>query len=178
MIKTKIKPDLLALLTSGKFDAFTCPALTQAYVSLPTCTSPNKRAASQIVGRAVKSLKAEGLIETRPGGYSEGNAKSPQYLLTEDFYRLFTCAPSTSDQPSSVAGDSDFIEELNEKLHDYKIELLEAIGEVEEYEVISKAAPEKMPQIQVLYCRARDHFSKTQGRVRAIETMLSQIGHS
>jgi len=175
MIKPKIKPELLRLLTSGKFDAFTCPELTQAYFALPTCTSPTERAASQIVGRVMRSLKASGLIEVNRGCASKGNGRSPQYRLSGGFCQLFEYTPITGIQPSSVADESDFIEGLSEKLHDYKVELLEAIGEVEEYEVISQASPDKMPQIHELYRRARDHFSKTQGRVRAIETMLLQV---
>ncbi|MBN8431572.1 hypothetical protein JF535_11980 [Microbulbifer salipaludis] len=175
MTPSKIKPELLDLLVSGKFDSFTCPALTQAYFASPRCTSPTKRAASQIVARAVKALEGDQLIV----GTSSTSGRAKQYQLTEDFYRIFSVArvaPLSTQEPN--APNESFLAILEGKLHEYKIELLEAIGEVEEYEELSKTAPEKRSQIQVLYDRARDQFSRTQGRVKAIEAVLAEVKRS
>jgi len=123
MIKPKIKPDLLALLTSGKFDAFTSPELTLAYFTLPGCTSTSERTASQIVGRVVRTLKASELIEVNCGDNSKGNGKSPQYQLSDGFYRLFECAPTTVGKPTSAVSGTEYIDKLKKKLNDYKVAL-------------------------------------------------------
>lgn len=175
MIPSNIKPELLDLLVSGKFDSFTCPALTQAYFASPRCTSPTKRAASQIVARAVKALEANRLIVDT----SSTSGRSKQYQLTEDFYRSFSVTRGkTVSASESNAANENFVSILEGKLHEYKVELLEAIGEVEEYEELSKTAPEKRKQIQALYDRARDQFSRTQGRVKAIEAVLAEVKRS
>ncbi|WP_043316136.1 hypothetical protein [Microbulbifer sp. HZ11] len=175
MTPSKIRPELLDLLVSGKFDTFTCPALTQAYFALPGCTSPTKRAASQIVARAVKTLKVDNLVVNT----SAASARSKQYQLTADFYRIFSVTRgNTVPASESNTTNENFHSILEGKLLEYKVELLEAMGEVEEYEELSKTAPEKRKQIQTLYDRARDQFSRTQGRVKAIEAVLAEVKRS
>lgn len=171
MNKLKIKPELLELLMSRGFDVFTCPTLTEAYFALPTCASPSKHAARKVVARAINRLKSEGLVESCSGG-----KRAQQYQLTESFFRVTENLMPKSDQPLPTApSERELIASLKTRLHDYKVELMEAIGEIEEYEAMSECTPEKLPQIQILYSRARDHFSKTQGRVKAIQAMLSQL---
>nr|WP_138976358.1 hypothetical protein [Microbulbifer agarilyticus] len=112
-------------------------------------------------------------------GTSSTSARTKQYQLTADFHRVFseTDSSTVSTRESNAPSDN-FLSILEGKLHEYKVELLEAIGEVEEYEELSKTAPEKMNQIQALYDRARDHFSRTQGRVKAIEAVLTEVKRS
>ncbi len=120
MTPSKIRPELLDLLVSGKFDTFTCPALTQAYFALPGCTSPTKRAASQIVARAVKALETDKLVVST----SLTTARSKQYQLTADFYRVFSGAhSSTVTTPKPIEPNENFLSILERKLHEYKVEL-------------------------------------------------------
>lgn len=163
----RIKPEILKLLTLDDFQTFTCPVLTEAYYQLPACTSPNKRAAGQLINRSIKLLEAQGFIQKVP----HDTAKSPRYHLTA-LFQTHSTSPAIDKR-----NNGQFIDDLSKKLSDYKVELLSAIGEVEEYEALSQAMPEKVSQIQALYNSARDHYSKTLGRVKAIESLITQDQH-
>ena len=62
---------------------------------------------------------------------------------------------------------------LTERLSNQKLNLLTAIGEVEEYEAIYQELPEMRMQIQELYNESRDRCSKLLGTVKAIEKLIT-----
>jgi len=166
----KVKTEILHLLNQNGFKVFTCPALTDAYYKLPSCSSPNKRAAGQLVNRAIKLLEKQGAAKKDPCD----TRKSPEYHLTTLFYKQAKEGSYKIDSTETTTQGDPFVANLTKKLNTYKIELLTSIGEVEEYEDISQAAPERTDKIQILYNRARDNYSKTLGRVKAIESLIAQ----
>ena len=74
---------------------------------------------------------------------------------------------SVEKQPTQLTDN------LKEKLKNQKLELLATIGEIEEYELIANESSQPNDHIQNLYNRARDHYSKTRGRIRALESLIS-----
>ncbi|WP_428819990.1 hypothetical protein [Microbulbifer sp. MCCC 1A16149] len=169
MNRPKINSELLKLLKSGEFDVFTCPALTSAYFDLPSCKNTSKKGANKLISRHVKLLLSESFAER----VSAKNTRPISYRLTKKFYQNH----GHTDQKVSDVGEvkSKFTSELKDRMRNYKIEILEAVGEVEEYEEISLASPENLTEIKELYRQARDRYSRTHGKIKALEKMLATI---
>lgn len=62
---------------------------------------------------------------------------------------------------------------FNEKLHRYKVEMLTARGETEEYDSLCQEMPHMRDAVQTLYNDANDRCSKILGRVKASESVLA-----
>jgi hypothetical protein len=177
MRKIKIKPEILSLLTSGKFMNFTCSELTDAYMHLPSSAALNKRQAQQFIKRNIDRLEWAGLITK---GQSKKN-KALNYRITENFhsenYSIGSphCKLLNTTAKDTTENIPDYIEtnELNDLLKTHKLELLTTISEAEEYEVLSKQLPNRRKDIQGLYNDARNRVSQTLGRVKAIESLIS-----
>lgn len=169
----RIKPELLSLLISIGKDSFSASDLTKAYRALPNSSTLSPRAINQYVRRNVSRLEQKGMLVRIPGSKSSRT----RFRLTDKFkpdYYLVSeplCPPSQNQ----LEVENDFTDGLRKKLHHYKLELLTAMGEVEEYDDITKQMPLKRALIQDLYNETRDHCSKLLGRIRAIESIISKV---
>lgn len=172
MTKRQINQKLFDLLTSGQWNDFTVAELKTAYQAQPYCIHHSEKAAWQFVYRRMTRLEQEGIV---------GRVMTQQGARTR--YRLNSQAASSSvvvtDSANTHAGtplstDSAIQRALKEKLHRYQVEMLNVIGEAEEYEAICSELPHMRNSVQALYNDARDRCSKTMGRVRAIESVLAQ----
>ena len=174
MKKTRIKPELLTLLTSGKFETFTAPELTRAYLQLPFCQSLEEKTAGQFILRNLRRLEKKNILE-RTG---EKSGRSVRYQVSQNFSEtnMVEGLPHFTAQCKGEKRSEGFVENLRKRHRQCKLELLTAIGEVEEYEAIIKELPQQRENIQELYNVARDLCSKTLGRVRALETLISSQG--
>ncbi len=179
MRKIKIKPELLSLLTSGAFNCFTSQALIAAYLKLPTSSKLDQRLVQQFIFRNLDRLVwAE--LATKEG---DGKSRHAEYRLTGRFipsnYSIGAphCkeAPLKAVEPAVVGVDP--LLELRDKLSAHKLELLTTIAETEEYEKLCKQLPSKQTEIQELYNEARNRYSKTLGKVKAIESLISRTEH-
>lgn len=164
MRKRRISPELLDLLMSGQCQDFTVTDLKAAYMALPHCPHSSDKAAWQFVYRNISRMLKRGLISPVDG--HEG-AKTQ--------YRWHAERPADigSHGPTDIGPADATLSSLKEKLHRYKVELLTAIGETEEYDAICADMPHMHQAVQELYNQARDRCSKTLGRVRALESVLS-----
>jgi len=180
MRKIKIKPELLSLLTSEAFNCFTSQALIAAYLKLPTSSNLDQRLVQQFIFRNLDRLVwAE--LATKEG---DGKSRHAEYRLTDRFipsnYSIgaphFKGAPLKAEE-SVVVARVDPLLELRDQLSAHKLELLTTIAETEEYEKLCKQLPSKQPEIQELYNDARNRYSKTLGKVKAIESLISRTEH-
>lgn len=169
MRKRRINPELLGLLTSSQWNDFTVAELKAAYMALPNCPHRSDKGAWQFVYRNIVRMEERGLLSSAATGDGERTR-----------YRLKATGTADSVERSSVAsasggGISDNLafNRLKEKLHHYKVEMLSAIGETEEYDAFCIEHPHMRGVVQALYNEARDRSSKTLGRVRALESILS-----
>lgn len=178
MRKIKIKPELLSLLTSEPFKRFTSQALIAAYKSLPSSENLNQRQVQQFIFRNLERLESAGFLVKQ----EEPDGKQTVYCLTE----LFTPAhyiigtPHIKLKPietkTQEPADTNPLLQLKEQLSAYKLELLTTIAEIEEYEALCEQLPSKQPEIQELYNDARNRYSETLVRIKAIESLLSHSG--
>lgn len=179
MRKIKIKPELLSLLTSGAFNQFTSKALIKAYRSTPDNSDLSQRQAQQFILRNIERLTWAGLVSKD----TDNEGKQAVYTLTNRF------APENYDigTPHRKAGSTPVIKattpspdpliQLREQLSAHKLELMTTIAETEEYEELCKQLPSKQTEIQELYNDARNRYSKTLGKVKAIESLILRTGN-
>ena len=171
MVKIRLRPELLTLLTSGKIETFTSAELTIAYIQLPNSKELTKQAARQFVLRNLKRLKTKGYLEdvTPPA------SSTTKYRLASNFNRscVIVGKPHLSTNDENTPVTVNFEANLRDKLKNQKQELGSIIGEIEEYELISNEIPLERDYIQGLYNKARDRYSKTIGRIRALESLIS-----
>lgn len=171
MRKRKINQELLDLLRSGRWNDFTVSELKAAYMGLPNCSHLTEKAAWQYVYRNVLRMERRGLLSR----LTEQKGEKTRYRLVQNEDKAI--APSriqSSDSRIPISDSEDAtIRCLQEKLHHYKVEMLSAIGETEEYDAICKELPHMRSVVQSLYNEARDRCTKILGRVRALESILS-----
>lgn len=164
----RIKSELLTLLTSGTFESFTATELTKAYLQIPVCHSLDGKTARQFILRNIHRLKKNKLIEK----IGKQSGRSMRFRFTQNFNAANVVKGSNHITVEDNQSDQ-FIKNLKLRYQQSKLDLLTAIGEVEEYESIIKESPQQKNHVQVLYNEARDLCSKTLGRVRALETLIS-----
>ena len=179
MRKIKIKPELLSLLTSGVFNHFTSQTLIDAYLKLSTSHNLNQRQVQQFIFRNLDRLVWAGLATKEAGGKS----KHAEYRLTDQFRpgNYSIGPPHCKDAPLKIEVPTvepvDPLLELRDQLSAHKLELLTTISETEEYEQLCKQIPSRQPEIQELYNDARNRYSRTLGKVKAIESLISRTEH-
>ncbi len=173
MTPIRIKPELLSLLITIGKDSFSTSELTKAYRELPNCSLLSSRAINQYIRRNISRLEKKGMLSRTPTSKSS----RPRFRLTDQFRPEYYIVGEPHCLPSHGQHEveNDFVDDLRKKLHHYKIELLTAMGEVEEYDEITKQMPLKRAFIQDLYNEARDHCSKLLGKIRAIESIISKV---
>jgi len=165
MRKRRVNQELFDLLRSGRWNDFTVANLKAAYVALPNCPHRTDKAAWQFVYRNVVRMESRGLISRVSG--REGDKVHYRWNM------------GSSDVVTTGTPETDFASEnmttscLKEKLHRYKIDILTAIGETEEYDSVCKELPHMRDDVQMLYNEARDRCSKILGRVKALESILA-----
>lgn len=172
MTKRQINQKLFDLLTSGQWNDFTVAELKTAYQGQPYCAHLSEKAAWQFVYRRIARLEKEGIVSrtARHGGGKTRYRLNPQTAsLSAD---VTHSANVNSETPLNA--NNAIQRSLKEKLHRYQVEMLNVIGEAEEYEAICSELPHMRNSVQALYNDARDRCSKTMGRVRAIESVLAQ----
>tara|TARA_R110000823_G_scaffold315427_1_gene447551 strand:+ start:80653 stop:81228 length:576 start_codon:yes stop_codon:yes gene_type:complete len=176
MPKLKIKPELLSLLTSHEFLTFSRADLVEAYLKLGSSPNLNTKQAHQFIQRNIDRLIWAGFAIKE----SDDNNGRPRYRLTNSFnpenYSIGSPHRKTPPKESNKSSKSNnhYINDLKEQLKKHKLELLTTISEAEEYEVLSSQLPNRRDDLQELYNDARNRYSKTLGRVKAIESLISK----
>ena len=147
--------------------SFTVGQAVSVYMASPICSHPEVKPARQFVYRSMKRLIQTGELEKM-----EADGGWQKYRFTERFNeRSAMSAPLISDRQVTLAAN--ISGNLTERLNHQKLELLSAMGEVEEYDAIYKEIPEMRGKIQSLYNDSRDKCSKLLGKVKALENLIS-----
>lgn len=167
----RIQPELLSLLESDSLKDFTAFELKAAYMALPNCKHKSQKAARQFIYRNVERLEKKHLLYRLP----DEDDDQPRYRfagqLSNNTKQVHQTVSTISNNSLIITDDN--LRDLKEKLHRYKVEMLSAIGEAEEYDAICDQLPHMQRAVQELYNHARDRSSKTLGRIRALESVLS-----
>lgn len=180
MRKIKIKPEFLSLLTSSSNKQFNSQSLINAYSELPSSANFNQRQVQQFILRNLHRLESAGLIDKVSGnGERHGNYRLTAMFTPENYS---VGAPHSKHiahkETKQINPKIDPLLQLQDQLNAHKLELLTTIAETEEYEALCQRLPTKQPEIQELYNDARNRYSKTLGKVKAIEALISRTGYT
>ncbi|MFC3149437.1 hypothetical protein ACFOEK_00170 [Litoribrevibacter euphylliae] len=171
MSKIKLKPEILSLLSSGNFECFTAPELTDAYLTLPQIEGISRSAAVQFIHRTIKRLCECGFLI--PTGKTVRRSTEYQLVAELNVRTVKVGTPHARNSLQAKREADTFKDHLRNRINNYKFELLTDLGEVEEYEALCHENPDKADQIQELYNQARDRYSKNLGRIRALEALVA-----
>ena len=82
------------------------------------------------------------------------------------------------DEESESSMDPATLQGLKEELSRRKVELVASIGEAEEYQRLYKKFPalQHKYMVRTQYIESRDRSTKLLGQLRAVETVLADIG--
>lgn len=152
-------------------EEFSVGRLTETYLALDKCPHAKKEAARQFIYRNMLRLMKNGELEKH-----EGKQAWPVYKFTKKF-NVHLSPVSYSTPPTKRAetrsSNRDVKARLRERLKVLKLEMLTAMGEVEEYSALENEVPGVRPAVQKLVDESRDRCSKLLGKVKAIETLLN-----
>lgn len=171
MKSLKVKSELASVLSTFVGRTFTVDHLTEAYLNNSEGRHSSKKAARQFVYRNMLRMIKTGAL-TRvvvDGGW-------PLYQLTPTLTAVDTPISSEQSKSLQISDTQNFKAVSHRNLHDrlkrYRLEMLSAMGEAEEYDTICGDIPELRDEIQPLYNQSRDNCSKLLGRVKALESVL------
>lgn len=174
MKEIALKSGLLHVLKDVGTISFTVDDLTQLYLKHPSCLHTSKKLARQFVYRNMQRMMKSGHMQRL-----KVTVRWPHYTLTPLF---FSSRPATSllvsvDNPPPTAPISsklDPLSTLKKRLTTHQDEVLTAMGEMEEYEAICKEIPDLREIAQPRYNESRERCSRLLGRVKALESLLTE----
>ena len=162
------KSPLQVVLNASKAKPFTVDELTQLYLDHPSALHTSKKAARQFVYRNMQRLmKAGYMVRIQTDG------RWPRYTLTPGVFSSVDTTASTRDDSQKNVPTIDRLAGIKERLNIHQAEMLTAMGEMEEYEVICQEMPDLREIAQPRYNESRERCSRLLGRVKALESLLS-----
>ena len=166
---------LVQILEKDSFDQFTISELKEAYQNKSGVPCPIE--SRKFVYKQILRLVRHKVI-TKSG---DKHSHSVTYKKTSEFSNVdFISKPPkmVHEEPTaSVVPSSDEKEilttELDKTLQQYKVDMMAAIGESEEYIRLLNTYPEMKNILSESYHSSRDNSSKLLGKIKAIKTILS-----
>lgn len=169
MKQIKLKNEVISIFQNFTEKEFTVRQALDAYMESPFSTQTDLKNAHQFIQRCILKFVANGdLVKTSTEG------RSHKYRTTDRFNSyIFESKTIPINSKRCISTNKQSIKEnLTERLHHQKLQLLTSLGETEEYDAIYKEMPEIQKQIQTLYNESRDKCSKLLGKVKAIESLI------
>jgi len=161
------KSPLQEVLDASKATPFTVDELTQLYLDHPSALHTSKKAARQFVYRNMQRLMKVGhMVRIQADG------RWPRYTLTPAFFSSVDTTVSKRKDVQQNLPKIDGLAGIKERLKIHQAEMLTAMGEMEEYEVICQEMPDLRELAQPRYNESRERCSRLLGRVKALESLL------
>jgi hypothetical protein len=163
-----LKSAFRAVLQGIDTPSFTVDDLTQAYLNHSSSLHTSKKAARQFVYRNMQRLMKAGCMERI---YADG--RWPRYTLTASFFKSAAGDSGSQIETPAPSPKPDQVACIKERLKLHQAEVLTALGEMEEYDVICRDMPDLREIAQPRYNESRERCSRLLGRVKALETLLT-----
>lgn len=171
MINKEIKMDaaIVEILEKDSFDNFNISQFKDAYANI--CNDKSAVETRKLVYKQVLRLVKHGAL------IKEGDKNSHNITYRKvDFFSQITFIKKTKviklEKANAFTVPNKGISTLEEKLHEYKIDMMTAIGESEEYIKLAQLFPEMKVQLKEEYHLARDKSAKLLGQIKAIKTII------
>ena len=179
MMNIKMNVLLTKILEDETFDKFTVVKLRDEYLQhsqVPLCSNEARK---YVYKHIVRLVKFGVLIKS-----GKKNSHKIIYKKTDLFNEVnfiseaSQAPPKASDKkPLLISNENKLenssVEKLEETLKEYKVDMMSAIGESEEYIRLLDSVPEMKEQLREKYHLARDKSSKLLGKIKAIQTIIA-----
>lgn len=168
---------LLSLMKQPANSPFSTTSIRDRYVAqISRCDNPDRNSVRKYIYKELLRLESAGVIERHDGETGRGckfiyrGEPSGIFLQTK---RSPFARPIEKNE-SSI--DQETLKGLKEELSKRRVELMASIGEAEEYQRLYKQFPTLQQAVRPQYFESRDRSTKLLGQLRAVETVLSDIG--
>jgi hypothetical protein len=163
---------LAEILEKKSFNHFSISQLNNAYLDVSGCECPLE-SRRFVYKQVLRLLKCKVLSKN-----GEKNSRHATYEKTILFHKMTfinkTLVTSERRQPLSLKPNKlAYRSELEDTLQKYKIDMMSAIGESEEYRRLLNSFPEMKKALNKNYHNSRDKSSKLLGKINAINTVLT-----
>ncbi len=171
MRRIKLPSSLFKILVEQNTDNFTALQLRDACEQLSPVEASNKSEAYKAVYRQLTKLKRNGVIS------SSRHQGQVHYVKTDKFKpEIFYCSKLPAHNVEEhLVKKSNIQSELVNKLKEYEVEMLSAIGESDEYKALYSSYPELKAQLEAQYLIARERSSKVLGQITAIKKVIKDL---
>jgi hypothetical protein len=166
---------LAEILKKNSFNHFSISQLNSAYIDISgrKCPLESRRF---VYKQVLRLLKFKVLYKN-----GEKNSRHATYEKTDLFNKatfINKNLKNTISRPLTISGLNKGIKltnhsDLEDRLQQYKVDMMAAIGESEEYKRLLNSFPEMKNILNKNYYNSRDKSSKLLGKINAINTVLS-----
>lgn len=165
------------IISHPKIDHFTALEVRTAYLLLSeddalTAAEARKKVYAQLLKLVRKGWLKKHISEKKNTAYY---IKTTNFVLDHFEYANSISYFSSSKEYKEFHTSDEAISDLYAKLNDYKADLIEGLGEVEEYRTIRNDIPELHDNLTLFYNTARESNSRLLGKIKAIETLISNL---
>ncbi|RTR25627.1 hypothetical protein [Shewanella atlantica] len=168
--KIRVNEILIGILKITTLTEFTAIELKKMFIE----QVPNRKnkETSQLVHRTLNKLCRIGFLEK----HSDGKKVLFTKTLAFDDSRLCPSKPqSQTSQVTEVKSEGAQLQKLKATLNQYQIDLLEHIGEAEEFKRLFTEYPETKATLYSRYMEARNLSSSIVGKIKAIEACINAL---
>ncbi|MDF0750820.1 hypothetical protein NLU14_11320 [Marinobacter sp. 71-i] len=179
MKQVRVDPILLSLMKEPANNPFSTTSLRDLYVS--QSSDPNQLDRNSIrkyIDKELRRLLKIGLLERYNGETGRGCKFIYRGAPSGIALKIKRSPFAKPKQENASSMDSATLKGLQEELSKRKVELMTSIGEAEEYQRLLKKYPALQKTIRTQYLESRDRSTKALGQLRAVETVLADLGHN
>lgn len=165
---------LMKELANSPFSTTSIRDLYLAQISHPD--NPDRNSIRKYIYKELLRLESAGVIERHDGETGRGckfiYRGEPSAVSLKTKRSPF----AQSEQKNESSIDPATLKGLKEELSKRKVELMASIGEAEEYQRLYNQFPALQQAVRSQYFESRDRSTKLLGQLRAVESVLADIG--
>lgn len=179
MKKIRVDHILLSLMEQLANSPFSTTSIRDLYVAqISLSEAPNHNSVRKYIYKELLRLESAGVIERHDGETGRGCKfifrGAPSEISLETKRSPF----AQPEQKNELSIDPATLKGLKDELSKRKVELVASIGEAEEYQRLYNQFPALQQAVRTQYLESRDRSTKLLGQLRAVETVLADIGCS
>ena len=159
------------IISNPKLDHFSAIEIRTAYLIVePDCKLSASEARRFVYAELIKLVKR---------GWLKKSTSKKKGITSFVKTELFNMNSQIRLQPKGIVNielkknvDVENMKELTCRLQDYKNDLLEGLGEAEEYRALRNQFPDMHNELQPKYNSIREANSRLMGKIKAVETLI------
>lgn len=169
---------LLSLMRQFANSPFSTTAIRDLYFDRISrrAVNPDRNSIRKYIYKELLRLEAAGLVERHDGQKGRGCKFIYQGLPSGIALQKKRSPFAPVEEKNEPLMDPSTLKGLREELSTRKVELMTSIGEAEEYQRLYNKFPALQEVVRTQYLESRDRSTKLLGQLRAVETVLANIG--